>query len=379
MSENRDPKTTFAIELPSSGLNASAMDLDPIRKKIDVIDREVIRLLNERLALAGEIGRVKREQGAEVYVPQREEEVFQRLAEANNGPLTEKALRGIYREVMSASIALEKKTVIAYLGPEATYTHQAAIEKFGTSLEYRAIGTIADVFAAVEKAEADYGVIPVENSTEGAVIHSLDMLVESDLKIVAQVYLEITHNLLSNSPMEEIDAVYSKDQALWQCRRWLQMNLPKAELREAASTARAVQIVRDMPRAAAIASALAGEIHGVPVVARNIQDKAENITRFLVIGKTSSGPVRNGKNKTSFVVSINDEVGALQRLIAPFSSRGISLGKIESRPSRKKVWDYYFFIDILGHFEDENVQEALKEVRKYCPLVKWLGSYPNAE
>jgi chorismate mutase / prephenate dehydratase len=355
------------------------MDLEPIRKKIDAIDCEVIKMLNERLLLAKEIGKVKREQGAEIYVPQREEEVFQRLADANEGPLTEKALRAIYREVMSASIALEKKTVIAYLGPEATYTHQAAIRKFGASLDYQPIGTIADVFAAVEKGEADYGVIPVENSTEGAVIHSLDMLVESDLKIVAQVYLEITHNLLASCPLEEIEAVYSKDQALWQCRRWLQVHLPNAELREASSTARAVQIVREMPRAGAIASSLAGEIHHVPVVAANIQDKADNITRFLVVGKTSSGPVRNGRNKSSFVVSINDEVGALQRAIGPFSSRGINLTKIESRPSRKKPWDYYFFIDVLGHFEDAPVQEALQEVRKFCPLVKWLGSYPNVE
>jgi len=355
------------------------MDLEPLRQKIDTIDREVIRLFNERLHLAGEIGKVKRQQGAEIYVPQREEEVFQKLIQANPGPLTEKALRAIYREVMSASIALEKRTVVAYLGPEATYTHQAAIKKFGASLEYRPIGTIADVFSVVEKGEADYGVIPVENSTEGAVIHSLDMLVESDLKIVAQVYLEITHNLLSSSSMEEIEAVYSKDQALWQCRRWLQMHLPKAELREASSTARAVQIVRETPRAAAIASALAGEIHGVPVVASNIQDKADNITRFLVVGKASSGPVRNGKNKSSFVVSINDEVGALQRAITPFSAREINLTKIESRPSRKKPWDYYFFIDVLGHYDDAPVQEALKEVRKFCPLVKWLGSYPNVE
>ena len=354
------------------------MDLEPIRRKIDAIDRQVIKLLNERLLLAGEIGKAKRQHGAEIYVPQREEEVFQRLGQANEGPLTDAALRAIYREVMSAAIALEKKTVIAYLGPAATYTHQAAIKKFGASLDYVAISNIADVFAAVEKGEADYGVIPVENSTEGAVIHSLDMLVESDLKIVAQVYLDITHNLFSHSPLAEIQTVCSKDQALWQCRRWLQTHLPKAELREVSSTARAVQIANETPGTAAVASALAGEMYGVPAVATGIQDKADNITRFLVIGKTSSGPVRNGKNKSSFVISVNDEVGALQRAISPFSARGINLSKIESRPSRKKPWDYYFFIDILGHFEDPDVQEALQEVRKICPLVKWLGSYPGA-
>lgn len=353
------------------------MDLDKIRQQIDEIDRDILARLNERLRLAGEIGKVKRQNGGEIYVPQREEEVFQKLLKTNEGPLTEKALRAIYREVMSAAIALEKQTVIAYLGPEATYTHQAAMKKFGASLLYKPFSTIPDVFSAVEKGEADYGVIPVENSTEGAVIHSLDMLVESDLKIVAQVYLEISHNLISTAAREEIETVYSKDQALWQCRRWLQMNLPQAEQREASSTSRAVEMIKEEPRAAAIASSLAAEIHGVPIVARNIQDRADNITRFLVVGKTSSGPVKNGQNKSSFVVSISDEIGALQRAISPFASRGINLTKIESRPSRKKVWDYYFFIDIIGHYEDPQVQEALAEVRKFCPLVKWLGSYPN--
>lgn len=355
------------------------MNLESIREKIDAIDRTLIDLFNERLLLAREIGKLKLQNGEEIYVPQREEEVFQKLLKVNRGPLTEQALRAIYREIMSASIALEKRTVVAYLGPEATYTQQAAMKKFGGSLAYHPLPTIPDVFTAVEKGEADYGVIPVENSTEGAVIHSLDMLVESDLKIVAQVYLEIRHNLLSLSPLEEIQTIYSKDQALWQCRRWLQMNLPQAELREASSTTEAVKIIREKPGAAAIASSLAAEMYGVPVVASGIQDKADNITRFLVIGKTSSGPVRNGENKSSFVISISDEVGALQRAISPFAARGINLTKIESRPSRKKPWDYYFFIDIIGHCEDPGVREALKEVQDYCPLVKWLGSYPNVE
>ncbi len=354
-------------------------DLDAIRADIDRIDREVVRLLNERLVLAGEVGKWKRERGAEVYVPRREEEVFQRLAASNRGPLTDAALRAIYREVMSASIALEKETVIAYLGPEATYTHQAAMRKFGASLSYRAMLTIGDVFTEVEKGAADYGVIPIENSTEGAVFHSLDMLVESDLRIVAQIYLDIKHSLLSRHRLEEIETVWSKDQALGQCRRWLQTHLPRAELRDASSTTRAVQIARETPGAAAVAGALASEIYDVPVVATDIQDKAENITRFLVIGKTPSGPVANGRNRTSLVLSINDEVGALQKALAPFSNRGINLTKIESRPSRKKPWDYYFFIDLTGHFQDPPVREALAEARKFCPFVKWLGSYPHAE
>ncbi|HLS28530.1 MAG TPA: prephenate dehydratase [Opitutales bacterium] len=353
------------------------MDLEKIRQQIDEIDRDLIKALNERLRLAGKIGELKRQTESDIYVPQREEEVFQKLLRINEGPLTEENVRAIYREIMSAAIALEKRTVIAYLGPEATYTHQAAMRKFGASLEYRPYSTIQDVFNAVEKGETDYGVVPVENSTEGAVIHSLDMLVESDLQIVAQVYLEIAHNLISPYPLKEIREVYSKDQALWQCRRWLQMNLPHAELCEASSTARAVEMVKDKPGAAAIAGSLAAKIYNVPIVAENIQDKADNITRFLIIGKESSGPVRNGENRSSFVISVKHETGALQRAIAPFGKRGINMTKIESRPSRKKVWDYVFFIDIVGHYEDPEVQEALAEIREHCTLVKWLGSYPN--
>ncbi len=354
------------------------MDLDSIRKKIDSLDREIVTLINKRLSLASEIGRLKQENGASVYVPKREEEVLRKLVEFNPGPLEEKALRAVYREIMSAAIGLEKETCIAYLGPEATFTHQAAMKKFGASLGYRPYVNISDIFNAVERGEADYGVVPIENSTEGAVFHSLDMLVESDLKIVAQVYLEITQNLFSRSPLEEITRVYSHHQALGQCRRWLQTHLPGAELKEFSSTAAAVRQIKEEPGGAAIAGALAGELYDVPTLAENIQDKSDNITRFLVIGKQGSGPVEHGENKTSLVVSIRDDVGALQKSIAPFSSRGINLCKIESRPSRRKPWDYYFFIDVIGHYEDAPVHEAIRELEGGCPFVKWLGSYPNS-
>ena len=354
------------------------MSLESIRGDIDALDREIVALLNRRLELAGEIGRLKRRDGAAVYVPKREEEVLRKLAEMNPGPLREKALRAIYREIMSAAIALEKPTRIAFLGPEATYTHQAALKKFGASLDYNPYVNIADVFQAVEKGDADYGVIPVENSTEGAVFHSLDLLAETELKIVAQIHLEIAHSLFSRSAVEEIVRVYSKDQALGQCRQWLQAHLPNAELIADSSTAAAVRRVREEAGAAAIAGSLAGRMYDVPEVAANIQDRAENITRFLVIGRETTGPVENGENKTSLVVSIRDEVGALQKTIQPFSSRSINLCKIESRPSRRKPWDYYFFIDVIGHYEDAPVREAIRELEGYCPFVKWLGSYPNS-
>lgn len=353
------------------------MNLSELRAQIDTIDKQVLELLNERVRLAVEIGRVKRADGGEIYVASREEEVLQRLALLNGGPLDEKAIRAIYREIMSAAIALEKRLVIAYLGPPATFTHQAALRKFGASVDYLALGTITDIFTAVEKGDADYGVIPIENSTEGAVFHSLDMLAETDLKIVAQAYMEITQNLISRSPLAEITKVYSKDNALGQCRLWLHRHLPHAACLDADSTTRAVEIARDTPGVAAIASSLAAEIVGVPIVAANIQDKADNTTRFLIIGRKSSRALGSGRDKSSYVFSLNDEPGALLTALAPFSERGLNLSKIESRPSKRKVWDYYFFVDVLGHHDEPQLRAAIAELEKRCPFVKWLGSYPN--
>lgn len=353
------------------------MNLSELRAQIDTIDKQVLELLNERVRLAVEIGRVKRADGGEIYVASREEEVLQRLALLNGGPLDEKAIRAIYREIMSAAIALEKRLVIAYLGPPATFTHQAALRKFGASVDYLALGTITDIFTAVEKGDADYGVIPIENSTEGAVFHSLDMLAETDLKIVAQAYMEITQNLISRSPLAEITKVYSKDNALGQCRLWLHRHLPHAACLDADSTTRAVEIARDTPGVAAIASSLAAEIVGVPIVAANIQDKADNTTRFLIIGRKSSRSLGSGRDKSSYVFSLNDQPGALLTALAPFSERGLNLSKIESRPSKRKVWDYYFFVDVLGHHDEPQLRAAIAELEKRCPFVKWLGSYPN--
>lgn len=353
------------------------MDLDKIREKIDAVDRQIIVLLNERVRLAGEVGKIKKQSGAPIYVPSREEQVMRKLAHANPGPLTEENIRRIYREIISASIALEKPLIIAYLGPEGTYTHQAAIKNFGSSLNYLPMPTIPDVFTSVNRREADYGVIPIENSTGGAVLHSLDMLAETELKIVAQVYLPIEHCLISRTPMEEIREIHSKDQALLQCRDWLQRHLPKARLVDCSSTAEAVRLAANEPGVAAIASEIAAQQYDVPILVKSIQDKTDNVTRFLVIGRESSSPTGSGLDRTSIVISINDEVGALEKALHPFSSRGINLTKIESRPSRRKAWDYVFFIDFDGHWEEEKVQQAVAELKGRCPLVKWLGSYPK--
>jgi chorismate mutase/prephenate dehydratase len=359
------------------------MELGPIREKIDALDRRLVELLNERLALAAEIGRVKRNAGGQIYVAEREDAVLRKVTSQNNGPIRNEALRAIYREIMSAAIALEKPLVVAYLGPEASNTHAAALRKFGASVEYRPMATVSDIFTAVEKGDTDHAVIPIENSTEGSVREALDSFVESDLKIVAQIYLEISHALISTSPLERVERVYSKDQALAQCRHWLQRNLPHARLVDAPSTSRAVQLAKEDPGAAAVAGELAAEHYGVPVIARNIQDKADNTTRFFVLGRRPSGAVGNGKDVTSLLVSLGDEAashsGALLRMLMPLAERGINLSKIESRPSKKRPWDYFFFLDITGHHDDPRMREALSELRKFCPMVKWLGSYPAVD
>jgi chorismate mutase/prephenate dehydratase len=358
------------------------MNLGPLRDKIDVLDLRIVELINERLALVAEIGRIKRGAGGEIYVPEREDAVVRTVCAHNQGPIKNEALRAIYREIMSAAIALEKPLLVAYLGPEATNTHVAAMKKFGSSVDYHAMATIADIFTAVEKGEADVAVIPIENSTEGSVRETLDSFVESDLKIVAQLYLEITHALISLSPLDKIERVYSKDQALGQCRSWLQRHVPHAQLVDAPSTTRAVEIAREDPAAAAVASELAAEHYGVPVVARNIQDRSDNTTRFFVLGRKPAGPVGAGKDMTSFLVSLGDEAashsGALLKMLMPLAERGINLSKIESRPSKKRPWDYYFFLDVSGHYEDPAMKAALAELKRFCPLVKWLGSYPNS-
>lgn len=353
------------------------MDLDQYRKQIDAIDEQIVRLLNERIQLAVEVGRVKAFAGEPIYQPVREEQVFTKLAERNQGPLGEAGLRAIYRQIISAATALQKPLAVAFLGPEATYTHQAALQNFGQMVNYLPLHTIPDVFSAVERGEADFGVVPIENSTEGAVFHSLDMLAETELKIIAQIYLQIEHCLISRSDLEGIRSVHSKDNALGQCRAWLSRRLPQADLVEVSSTSRAVLDAREDPTVAAIASRVAADLYDVPIVAENIQDNADNITRFLVIGETANARLGEGRDKSSYVFTLRDEVGALIRAQTPFSSRGINLTKIESRPSRRKLWDYYFFIDILGHNEDPAVQAAVDELSKICPMVKWLGSYPN--
>ena len=278
---------------------------------------------------------------------------------------------------MSASLALEKSLTVAYLGPKASFANLAALKKFGSQVSYRACNSIADVFTQVERGEADYGVVPVENSIEGAVSHTLDVFVDSDLRICSQIVLDVSHNLLSNYPKESIHRVYSNPYVFGQCRSWLQKNLPCAELVDVASTTRAAEMAKKDKNSAAIASTLASKVYGLKTLAKGIEDSAHNITRFFVIGVNDTA--KTGNDKTSLVFSVKDRVGALYDMLLPFRKYGINLTKIESRPSKKKAWEYYFFIDILGHQDDHKVKKALLELQKKCSYLKILGSFPIGE
>jgi len=353
------------------------MNITEHRKAIDKLDAHIVKLINERTRHVLAIGEIKHQAGEEVYAPHREQAVLKRVCRLNQGPMTDESLTAIYREIMSGSLSLEKTLSVAYFGPEATFTHQAAIQKFGSSLRYSAQKTIADVFAEVSRKRADYGVVPVENSTEGVVTHTLDMLVDSDLKIVAQIVTPIQHCLVSKCRRNQIKKLFSHPQALAQCRLWVQNNLTQAEIIETSSTTRAAELAAAEPNAAGIASALAAEKYGLGILEADIQDNVANATRFLVLGRQCSPPT--GHDRTSLLFGITDRVGALHAALACFRRYRINLTKIESRPSKRKAWEYYFFADCDGHMNDRKVESALRMLEEQCNFVKVLGSYPNTE
>ena len=353
------------------------MNIPEHRKAIDKFDAQLVRLLNERTKHVLAIGEIKIKAGEEIYAPHRERAVLDRICRLNHGPTTDDALRAIYREIMSSALSLEKSLTIAYLGPEATFTHQAAIRRFGSSLRYASQKTITDVFWEVSKTRADYGVVPVENSTEGVVTHTLDMFVDSDLKIVAQIVLPVQHCLLSHCKRNQIERLFVHPQSLGQCRGWIQANLPRVEIIETSSNARSAELAARHKHSAAVAGVLASEKYGVPVLEFDIQDNAANATRFLVLGRQCSPPT--GNDRTSVMFSIVDRVGALYRALAPFRRYRINMTKIESRPSKRKAWEYFFFVDCDGHMSEPKVAKALGLLGEHCSYVKVLGSYPNAE
>ena len=353
------------------------MTIPEHRKAIDKLDGQIVKLLNERTKHILTIGEIKLKAGEEIYAPHRERAVFHRICRRNQGPITNESLRAIYREIMSSALSLEKSMTVAYLGPEATFTHQAAIRRFGSSLRYASQRTIADVFAEVSKDRADYGVVPIENSTEGVVTHTLDMFVDSDLKIVAQIVLRVQHCLLGNCRRPQIKKLFAHPQSLGQCRGWVQANLPRVEIIETSSNARSAELAAKENESAAIAGVLAAEKYGLRVLEHDIQDNAANATRFLVLGRQCSPAT--GHDRTSLMFSIADQVGALYRALAPFRRYRINMTKIESRPSKRKVWEYFFFVDCDGHMSDRKVAKAITLLNEHCSYVKVLGSYPNAE
>lgn len=353
------------------------MDLKNLRSKIDKIDKNIIKHLNMRAKITVDVAKLKQKSGASVYAPDRERDVLRKAVSSSKGPLSKNAVEAIYREIMSSSLAIEKPLKIAYMGPEASFSNLAALKRFGSQVKYVACDSISDVFLEVERGSADFGVVPIENSVEGAVSYTLDMFVDSDLKVCAQIILDVSHNLLANCALNKIRRVYSNPQVFGQCRIWLQENLPSAELIEVSSTTRAAQIAARERSSACIASLLAAKIYKLKVIESEIEDSPHNITRFLVIGNTDVRPT--GHDKTSIVFSIKDRMGALHDMLMSFKKYRINLTKIESRPSKRKAWDYYFFIDLEGHKDNSNVKKAILDLEKKCKFLKILGSYPVGE
>lgn len=353
------------------------MSLPAIRQRIDALDAQLLRLLNQRADLVHEVGLVKKAEGWEIYAPEREELVLRKLAAMNaelGGRLPEGAVRAIYREIMSASLALEKHLVIAYLGPEATCAHEAARSKFGASVEYSAQPNVAEVFDAVERGYADYGVVPLENS-EGAVSLTLEVFTESALRVCAQVISRAEKFLLATGPRARIRRLYSHPHAFARHADWIRRNLPEAELMEVSSTRRAAFLAASEADAAALASRMAAETCGLQILEPAIPNRADDLTRFLVIGPRPSPPT--GDDKTMILFGVNHAPGALREALEPLSRLQLP-GKIESRPSRRTGQEVLFCVEVEGHADDPPLLEAMRQIEPHCTFVKVLGTYPNS-
>jgi chorismate mutase/prephenate dehydratase len=365
---------------------AQAGELERLREAIDGVDDRILEALNERAKLARAIGTLK---VGQAYRPEREAQVLKRVKEKNPGPLSAETAALLFREIMSACLALERPITVAYLGPRGTFSERAALKHFGLAAEAVAVAAIDEVFREVESGAADFGVVPVENSTEGAVGRSLDLMPQSPLKVCGEVVVRIHHNLMMKATalrdhvpkiapkdFSAIRRVFSHGQSLAQCHEWLNANLPDAERVAVASNAEAARRAGEEPGSAAVAGDMAAEHYGLTILAPNIEDEPNNTTRFLVVGDYEPRPT--GRDKTSLVLSARNRAGAVYEMLTPFAQRGVSMTKFESRPSRVALWDYLFFVDIEGHREDANVAAALAEVQRIAGFLKVLGSYPMA-
>lgn len=351
--------------------------LENLRRQIDEADVHLVDLLNKRARIVVEIGKLKRQMGSQqFYSPDREQAVLSNVARLNKGPLHERTIHAVYRELMSGSFALEKPLKIVYLGPDGSFSHVAARCHFGSSVEYVPVHDIASVFDWIERENGDYGVVPIENTTGGGITDTLKSFLTTTVTVCAELALPVHHNLLSVSPIGQVRRVYSKPQVFDQCRTWLSRNMPEAELIEMPSTTAAARRAAAEADSAAIASELAAEIYGLQTVFSAIEDSSRNVTRFLIIGR--EGPRPTGHDKTSLLFSVEHRHGALVDSLNALSSRDINLTKIESHPSPFKKWEYYFFVDVEGHQSDATLREALQELRKHCSRLEILGSYPRA-
>jgi chorismate mutase/prephenate dehydratase len=351
--------------------------LQPLRDAIDAVDRRLVELLNERARLAVEVGRLKQAIGAPVYRPEREAEVLRRVAALGGGPLPAAGLQHVFREIMSACRALERPVRVAYLGPAGTFSEMALVKQFGSSALAEACSSIDDVFRTVEAGGAEFGIAPIENSTEGSVTRTLDLLLSMPLQIVAEVSLPIRHHLLTRSgTMDGVHSLCAHAQALAQCAGWLDRYAAQPQRRSVASNAEAARLAAEDPGIAAVAGEQAAQRYGLRVVAGNIQDDPGNRTRFVVLGRQDTLPT--GRDKTSLVLSVPNRAGAVHRMLAPLAEHGVSMTRFESRPARSGAWEYFFYVDIEGHERDPAVAEALAALRAMCPFFKSLGSYPAA-
>jgi len=350
--------------------------LAPLRARIDELDQQIIRLLNERAKVVVEVGQVKRASNSPIYVPDRERRVLEQVRSYNQGPLPNKCIDAIYRELMSGSFALERPLRIGYLGPPGSYSHLAATCKFGQSVEYDRLADIPLIFSAVDRRDCDYGLVPIENSTEGSVSASLDALSDTHAKVCAEVLIAIHHNLMSNCDAPQIKRIYSHPQALAQCRNWLSAQFPNVERVPAASTSRAAELAATEPGSAAIASALAAKLNNLHVQFENIEDNPNNTTRCYVIGHQTTKPT--GDDKTAIMFTTEHKAGALTEVLNVFRDFGLNLTHIDKRPSLRVNWEYSFFVDLLAHQEDANFQKAVAEAKKHCLQLVVLGSFPRA-
>lgn len=351
--------------------------LKPLRERIDTIDAQILQLLSERGKVAQEVGHVKAETNAPVFRPEREAQVLRGVAERNPGPLKDRDVQTIFREIMSSCRALEKRVTVAYLGPSGTFSEQAVFQQFGTAIETLPCVSIDEVFRATEAGTADFGVVPVENSSEGAINRSLDLLLATTTVISGEVSIAVHHSLMTKTgSMDGVTVVCAHSQALAQCQVWLNQHHPHIERRAVASNAEAAVLASQDPTVAAIASEMAGEQYQLGVVQAHIQDDPHNRTRFVIIGQLQTGP--SGKDRTGIVLAVPNKAGAVYNLLAPLAKHGVSMTRFESRPARIGTWEYYFYVDIEGHVSDPGVARALAELQDNAAFFKVLGSYPQS-